>query len=224
MATIFIRTAIIYFIFFFSVRIVGKRQIGELQLSEFITMIMISELAVNSIQDISIHISYSIIPVIFLLCAEVIVSFLVTKSQTLKKLFFGTPSIIIRDGKIDQKQLSKLRISVNELLSELRICGYSDINDIDYAIIEQNGQISVFPKHKKRPATVEDLKKSSKASSLPFAIVTDGDISKNDLRYLKKDESWLYDYLAKHNIDLKSIYLMTLNKEGETNIIYKEEK
>ena len=142
MATIFIRTIIIYVFFFLSLRIVGKRQIGELQLSELITMLMLSELAVNSIQDISIPLSYSVIPVIFLLCSEIIISFLAAKSQTLKKLFFGSPNIIIKNGKIDQKQLAKLRISINELLSEIRLKGYSNIEDIDYAIIEQNGQFA----------------------------------------------------------------------------------
>ena len=224
MATVFIRTAIIYVIFFLSVRIVGKRQIGELQLSELITMLMLSELAVNSIQDISIPLSYSIIPVIFLLCAEIIISYLSIKSQFLKKIFFGTPCIIIKDGKIDQKQLAKLRISVNELLSEIRLNGYSDVEDIDYAIIEQNGQISVFPKHKKLPASIEDLYEKRKPSPLPFAIITDGKVNKNDLFHIGKDEKWLEGYLKKHNLRLDDIFLLTSNRCGDINIIYKEEK
>lgn len=224
MATIFIRTAIIFFIFFFSIRIVGKRQVGELQLSELITMLMISELAVNSIQDISIPISYSIIPMIFLLCAEVIVSFLAIKSQRLKKLLYGSPSIIIQNGEIDQKQLSKLRISVNELLSELRLKGFSNVRDIDYAIIEQNGQISIFPKRDKQPLTLGDTDIKKDGDELPFAIVTDGDISQNDLTHLGKDEKWLVGYLKKRNIELSSIYLMTLSRKGNIDIIYKEGK
>ena len=174
MATVFIRTAIIYLIFFISVRLIGKRQIGELQLSEFITTLMMSELAVNSIQDISIPVSYSIIPVIFLLCIEIIISFLSTKSQTLKRLLFGSPSVIIRDGKIDQKQLSKMRMSVNELLSELRLKDCPDIDEVDYAIVEQNGKLSVFPKLKKQNVTKEELNIKSNEDTLYFSIITDG--------------------------------------------------
>ena len=224
MATVFIRTAIIYIIFFFSVRIVGKRQIGELQLTEFITTLMMSELAVNSIQDISVPVSYSIIPVIFLLCAEIIISFLATKSQIMKKILFGSPSMIIKDGKIDQKQLSKLRMSVNELLSELRLKDCSSIEDVDYAIVEQNGKLSVFPKSKKQNVTKEDMNITSADDTLSFSLITDGVISAEDLKYLGKNEKWLMTYLNKRNIKLESIFLMTMGKSGHINLIYKEDK
>ena len=224
MATVFIRTAIIYFIFFFSIRIVGKRQIGELQLSEFITTLMMSELAVNSIQDISIPISYSVIPVIFLLCVEIIISFLSTKSQWLKNLLFGSPSIIIKNGKIDQKQLTKLRMSVNELLSELRLKDISNVDEVDYAIIEQNGKLSVFPKPKKQNVTREDMKIKADGDTLTFSLITDGEISRNDLYYVGKDEAWLKDYLKKRNIEIKDVFLLTMGKSGHVSIVFKEEK
>lgn len=222
MATVFVRTAIIYLIFFISVRIIGKRQIGELQLSEFITTLMMSELAVNSIQDISIPVSYSIIPVIFLLCVEIIVSFLSTKSQIIKKLLFGSPSIIIKNGKIDQKQLSKLRMSVNELLSELRLKDISSIEDVDYAIVEQNGKLSVFPKLKKQNITKEDLNISSGEDTISFSLVTDGEVSKEGLKYLGKDEKWLNAYLERKHIDMKDVFLLTMGKSGRVSIVYKE--
>ncbi len=224
MATVFVRTAIIYFIFFFSVRIVGKRQIGELQLSEFITTLMMSELAVNSIQDISIPVSYSFIPVIFLLCIEIIISFLSTKSQWLKNLLFGSPSIIIKNGKIDQKQLAKLRMSVNELLSELRLKDISSVDEVDYAVIEQNGKLSVFPKPKKQNVTREDMKIKADGDTLTFSLITDGEISRNDLYYVGKDEAWLKDYLKKRNIEIKDVFLLTMGKSGRVSIVFKEEK
>ena len=224
MATVFVRTAIIYFIFFFSIRIVGKRQIGELQLSDFITTLMMSELAVNSIQDISIPVSYSFIPVIFLLCIEIIISFLSTKSQWLKNLLFGSPSIIIKNGKIDQKQLTKLRMSVNELLSELRLKDISSVDEVDYAVIEQNGKLSVFPKQKKQNVTREDMKIKADDDTLTFSLITDGEISRNDLYYVGKDEVWLKDYLKKRNIEVKDVFLLTMGKSGRVSIVFKEEK
>ena len=225
MTTVLTRTAIMYFIFIFSIRIMGKRQIGELQLSELVTTLMLSEIAISSIQDISMPLSYSILPTAFLLSSEVIISFLATKSSGIKKLFFGTPNIIIKEGKIDQKELSKLRMSINELLSELRLKDISEIDDVDYAIIEHNGKISVFPKMGKRPLCKEDIDlKSDKENSLPFAVITDGDVSKTGLGYANKNEKWLKNYLNKKKIDKSDIYLMTVNREGKINIIYKEEK
>ena len=148
MATVLLRTVIIYFIFTISVRLVGKRQIGELQLSEFVTMLMLSELAINCIQDISFPMSYSLLPMIFLLCSEVIISFLITKSRKMKNLFLGAPNIIIKEGILNQNELAKQRMSINELLSELRLKDIDDISKVDYAIIEPNGKLSVFEKKK----------------------------------------------------------------------------
>ena len=116
MATVLIRTAIIYVLFIFAIRLMGKRQVGEMQLSELITTFMLSELAINPIQDISIPIAYSIIPLIFLLTMEVIMSFVSTKSSTFKKLFMGTPSVIIRDGILNQKELLEMLLVLHHLL------------------------------------------------------------------------------------------------------------
>ena len=146
MATVLIRTAIIYVLFTIAIRLMGKRQVGELQISELITTFMLSELAINPIQDISIPIAYALVPLVFLFSMEVITSFLVTKLPKFRRAFMGAPSIIIRSGELDQKELGRLRISISELLSELRLKNVSKIEDVDYAILEQNGQLSVFLK------------------------------------------------------------------------------
>jgi uncharacterized membrane protein YcaP (DUF421 family) len=214
MATVLLRTVIIYFIFTLSVRLVGKRQIGELQLSEFVTTLMLSELAINCIQDISFPISYSLLPLIFLLSAEVIISFLVTKSKKIKKLFLGAPNIIIKEGILNQKELSKQRMSINELLSELRLKDIDDISMVDYAIIEQNGKLSVFEK-KKGGGRVDK-------SQFCYAIITDGELNENDLEYLSIDKKWVDDYLKSKGYQMEQIFLMTLTKDKKTNIILKE--
>ena len=162
MVTVLIRTAIIYLLLLLALRLTGKRQVGELQISELITTFMISELATSPIQDLSIPLIYSIIPIVFLLCAEIILSFLATKSKKLKKLFFGDPSFIIKNGKLDQDELGKLRIGINEFLWELRIKDVSDIDDVEYAILEQNGKLSVFLKSEKQPLCLEDIKTKKK--------------------------------------------------------------
>ena len=215
MATVLLRTVIIFFIFTFSVRIVGKRQIGELQLSEFVTTLMLSELAINCIQDISFPFSYSLFPMIFLLCSEVIISFLITKSKKIKNLFLGAPNIIIKEGIIDQKELLRQRMSINELLSELRLKDINDISKVDFAIIEQNGKLSVFEKK-----TGERVDKSQ----FCYAVITDGEINRNDFEYLNIDEDWLCNFTRSKGYELNEIFLMTLTKDKKSNIILKDKK
>lgn len=214
MATVLLRTVIIYFIFTISVRLVGKRQIGELQLSEFVTMLMLSELAINCIQDISFPISYSLLPMIFLLCSEVIISFLITKSRKMKNLFLGAPNIIIKEGILNQRELAKQRMSINELLSELRLKDIDDISKVDYAIIEPNGKLSVFEK-KKGGGSVDK-------TDFCYAIIIDGEIDEGSLEYLKIDENWIEKFLKSKGYKLNEIFLMTLTRDKKSSIILKD--
>ena len=211
MATVLIRTAIIYILFTFAIRLMGKRQVGEMQLSELITTFMLSELAINPIQDISIPIAYSIIPLVFLFSMEIVTSFLATKIPSFRRAFVGTPSIIIKNGVLDQAELSRLRISINELLSELRLKNIGSIDEVDFAILEQNGQLSVFTK-------------SNSNGNLSHALVTDGNINSSELLIVNRDENWLYKELKKRGLALERVFLMTIDDEGKIYIIIKEEK
>lgn len=213
MATVLIRTAIIYILFTIAIRLMGKRQVGELQISELITTFMLSELAINPIQDISIPIAYALIPLVFLFAMEVITSFLVTKLPKFRRAFMGAPSIIIRAGVLDQKELGRLRISISELLSELRLKNVSKIEDVDYAILEQNGQLSVF------------LKGNLQASTgIAHAIIQDGDINYSALDEAQKSPDWIDTELKKRGLSLCEIFLMTYDEKGVINIIKKEDK
>ena len=214
MATVLLRTVIIYFIFTISVRLVGKRQIGELQLSEFVTMLMLSELAINCIQDISFPMSYSLLPMIFLLCSEVIISFLITKSRKMKNLFLGAPNIIIKEGILNQNELAKQRMSINELLSELRLKDIDDISKVDYAIIEPNGKLSVFEK-KKGGGSVDK-------TDFCYAIIVDGEVDEGSLDYLKIDKYWIEKFLKSKGYKLNEIFLMTLTRDKKSSIILKD--
>ncbi len=222
MATVFVRTIIIYLLFITTIRLMGKRQVGELQLSELIVTFMLSELAANPIQDISIPLAYSIVPLLLLLTIEVILSFLVTKSKLMTKLFFGNPSIIIKNGTLDQKELARLRIGVNELLGELRLKGFADISEIECAIIEQNGKLSVFPKVEKQPATLEDLEIQKEESGIHLPIILDGSVDLSNLKNLNRTEKWLNKYLSKHNLKTENIFLLSCDNSGSINIIMKE--
>lgn len=215
MATVLIRTLIIYFVFILSIRLLGKRQVGELELSELVITFMLSELATVPIQDPSIPLSYVLIPVVILLSCEVIFSFLVTKSNFLKNIIIGNPSYIIKKGKLDQKELSKLRMGVGELLGELRLKNVSDISNVDYAILEEDGKLSVFEKE-------ECVGKAS--GGIAHALIIDGSINISNLDIAGKDKKWVYRYLKKHNLELENVFLLTCDDDGSTNIIIKEEK
>lgn len=205
-------------------RLTGKRQIGELQISELIITFMISELATIPIQDLSIPISYSLFPIVLLLCYEIVVSFLITKSKFLKKLFSGNPSILIKNGKLDQKELAKSRIGINEFLGELRIKDVSDISQVDYAILEQNGQLSVFLKSENQPITLADMNIAKNNSGIGHAIIVDGDINESNLKGSNKNQDWLNRYLTNHNLKAENIFLLTVNDTNDINIIMKEIK
>lgn len=198
----------------FAIRLMGKRQVGELQLSELVTTLMLSELAINPIQDTSIPIAYSLIPLVFLLSLEVIMSFVMSKLPHVKRVLNGAPSVIIQGGRLNQRELSRLRISISEFLGELRLKDVGDISIVDYAILEENGQLSVF---------LKDGFDESKSTKIAHSVVLDGIINKSNLEYAKKDESWVYKYLKSKRIELKNVFLLTCDDENNVNIILKEE-
>ncbi len=207
MVTVFIRTLIIYFALIIAIRLLGKRQVGELELSELVITFMLSELATIPILDSSIPLSHAFIPIVVLITSEIVSSFLVMKLPFIKKLLNGNPSYIIKRGKINQKELARLRMGLPELLSELRLKDVGDVSDIDYAILEENGKLSVFEKDK---------------PPLAHALIIDGTVIKSNLELVKKDEKWLLSYLSKHKMKLGEVFLMTICDNNNINIIMKE--
>ncbi len=224
MATVLLRTTLIYVLLIGAMRMTGKRQIGELQISELIITLMISELATIPIQDLSIPISYSLFPILLLLCYEIIVSFSITKSDFLKKLFTGNPSIIIMKGKLNQKELEKSRIGISEFLGELRTKDVSDISQVDYAILEQDGQLSVFLKSENQPITLADLGAVQKNCGVCHAIIVDGKTNKSNLTVSQKNEAWLNKLLECRKIKKEDVFLLTVNDANDINIIMKDKK
>ncbi len=162
MALSFIRTAILYLLVVAGLRIMGKRQIGEMQPSELVVAIMISDLAAIPMQDIGISIFSGIIPMFTLIVMEILLSQLSLKSKKFRRLMTGKPSVIIHNGNILKEEMRKIRFNMDDLNEQLRIQGYTKISDINFAILETNGQLSIIPKPKKQAATVEDIEKKFK--------------------------------------------------------------
>ncbi len=224
MLTLFIRTVLIYAVLLCVLRLSGKRQIGELQLSELITALLLSELASAPIANVRIPILHAIVPILILVTMEVMISFFVTKSARLKKVFDGSPAILIRHGKIDQKELGKARISVEELLGQMRLKGFSTLSQIDYAIIEHNGQISFLPFAAEQPPSASDLSLSLCESGIDHPVIVDGVINEKALQAVQKEENWLYTKLQSQKLHVGDIFLCTANDQGECRFWKKQEE
>lgn len=224
MYTLFIRTVLSYIFLVGAMKLMGKRQIGQLELSEFVITMLLSELVALPLTDNTIPFTYSIVPIIILISCEVIISYLALKSNKLKKLFRVKPAIIINKGKISISQMEKMRIGLDELLSQLRIKNISDISDVEYAILEQNGQMSVIQKSTARNVTVEDLDLKPKEKGITHPLIVDGHISEFNLSLTSHDTSWLEKQLKKQNCKTEDVFLMTVDDTGKVNIIKKGSK
>ncbi len=222
MLTCLIRTVIIYLFLVLAIRTTGKRQIGELEISELVSTFLLSEIASAPIGNQEIPLSFAILPILTIISLEVIVSFLNTRSALMKKLFLGSPIILIRGGRLQQKELSKARMSVEELLSELRQNGVASIEEVAYAILENNGKLSVTPHAKHKPLTPEDLHLGAEESGIAHAIVVDGVIKKEALDSVGQSKDWLNKILRRNNYKLEEIFLLTVDDLGKTCIIKKE--
>ena len=224
MTTIFLRTIIIYVVLLTSMRLMGKRQIGELELSDLITTLLISEIASLPIADSNIPLSYAIIPIILLLTFEVLSSALLVKIPSAKRFISTRPTTLIRRGTLLYSQMKNARITADELISELRQQGILDISEIEYAILEQNGKISVIPKAEFKPLTAKDVGINAEDTGLFHIIIENGEINKIGVSEMKLDDNALDKLLKRENISLDQVYLMLISDHGKIQIIRKEEK
>jgi uncharacterized membrane protein YcaP (DUF421 family) len=198
-------------------RLMGKRQIGELQPYEFVITIMISDLAALPMQDTRLPLILGIIPIITLLFIKTILTQLQLKSQFTRKVLEGEPCILICKGKINFNTLKKQQINLDELMEELRLAGYFDLNDIEYAILENNGQMSFLTANSSE-SSKQSGNNSSKASTPKFPIiyVVDGHINKNSLTTSGKDKVWIENELKKHKINsIKDVVIAMTDTNGK---------
>ena len=214
--TVFIRTVVLYICVVAAMRIMGKRQLGELQPSEFVIALMISELATIPIDKTDMPLLHGIIPIIALVLLELLFSVLVIKSEFMRRLVTGSPVQIIKDGKLLMKRLSHLRICIDDVMEQLRLAGYSSISEIDSAIIETNGQLSVVPKEESRPVICSDLNLSPPQTHVPHTIISDGVLRKRNLEAVGINEKWLRKKLARYNItDYSQVAFLSVTDEKE---------
>ncbi len=215
MFTALVRTIILYIIIITGVRLMGKRQVGELEPSELVLSLLISDLAAVPMQDPGTPLYAGIIPILVLLSVTMLLSVATMKNSTIRTLICGRPSIIIQNGELNQKEMKRNRLTVDELLEELRCQGHTDPSAIQYAILETNGQLSILPKSQNLPATVGQLHIETPAVGLPLVIISDGRVVEQALSRLGRDYSWLDYQLKKHNFKQpEDIFLMTSDEHG----------
>lgn len=208
MAFIIVRCIILYFAVALAVRFMGKRQIGELQPSELVITILISELAAMPMQDIEQPILMGIIPIFTLAALEIAVSMTTLKSLKIRQLLYGKPIILVYKGVIFQKEMEKARVSIDDLTEAMRTNGVLRIEDIDYAILETNGNLSILPKE---------------AGDMPDLIIIDGKLLKRNMERRKLDRGWLENILRVQNVHSeKDIFLLAVYDSGKTHIVKKE--
>lgn len=221
MYTLFLRTVITYIIFVGAIRLMGKRQIGELELSEFVITMLLSEIAALPIADNTIPLTFSIIPIIVLLSLEVIISFIALKNRNIKRAVGGSPSILIKKGKLCKSEMEKTRIGIDELLCQLRLKNISDISDVEYAILEENGQISVIQNVKARNVTLEDLNINKEEKGIMHTLIADGQISDFNLKLIGHNRKWLEKQIKNQKCKLEDIFLFSVDDSGNINCIKK---
>ncbi|WP_392486113.1 DUF421 domain-containing protein [Haloimpatiens sp. FM7315] len=209
------RTIILYSVSMLALRLMGKRQIGELEPFELAIAIMISELASMPMQDTRIPIINGIIPVITLLIVQILVSIGQIKSEKIRILISGKPSILIDNGKINIYELKNQRININDLMEELRLKGYYDIGDIKFAILETSGQLSLMPNSSLNPVTKKDLNLNTPQDKLPITLIIDGKLNHKNLKISSKNMDWLNSQLKNNNISsVSDIFLGVLDSKN----------
>ncbi len=215
MAIIFVRTVILYFAILISMRIMGKRQLGEMEISEFIVAALIADLAATPLQDIGIPLLNGLVPIIIMFCFEIIIAGLNMRSIKLRKLTYGRPEIIIRNGRIIREAMQKNRFTLDELMQELRAQGLTDTAQVEYAVLETNGQLSIILKSGDQPATASQMGVDGDDVSYAHIIINEGRILDNNLELLGRDRRWLSNELKRQNFrSADEVYILTLSESG----------
>ena len=224
MLTAFFRTLILYFILMTGLRLMGKRQIGELEPSELVLTLIISDLAAVPMQDFGIPLVNGVFPIVTLLCVSLLLSFFSLKSIRFRGLVCGHPTVIVRDGKVLQENMARNRFTVDELYEQLRSQGYADLQSVKYAILETSGQVSILPYAREAPITPKGAGLNVPDDvTLPVLLINDGRIMAQNLHGSGYDEAWLTGELKKRRLTSpRQVFLLTVDEAGSVVCVTKE--
>lgn len=219
----FTRTLILYGLVVLVMRLMGKRQIGQLQPFELVIAIMIADLASVPMQNRDLPLSAGIIPILTLLVVQVSLACLILRSPRIRRVICGNPSILIENGNLRRQELARLRMNTDDLLEQLRAKNYANLEDVEFAILETNGQLSVIPKSQRRPVNPADLQLPTKYEGLPLNLIVDGRVVRESLALAGLDKNWLREQLIRHGLTgPEEVFFASLDTEGHLYFCRKE--
>lgn len=218
-----LRTAILYLVLFVTIRLMGKRQLGEMEPMEFVVSMLIANLAAVPMQETGIPLLAGLIPILIVLAIELLFSVVIYRSVGLRRLLCGKPVILIQNGKLQQENLKKTRVNPDELTAYLRLQGVVDIETVQYAILETNGSVSTLLYSKYQPASAKDAGVEAQKQALPVTLISGGTLLRDNLRLLGKTESWVEQRLKAYHCTVKNVYLMTCTPGGKLYLAIRQE-
>ncbi len=220
----YVRTIFLYLVLIFVIRMMGKRQVGEMEPSEFVVTMLVANLASIPMQDGAIPLFSGLVPILTVLGMELVISWLTVKSIAMRKLFCGKPVILVENGRILEDNLRATRVTLDELTGHLRQKDVLSVADVQYAILETNGELSVFPFPEKMPACAGDVGVRVQPQRLPVTVICDGLLLEENLKKLGKDSAWLTTSLKKHKADISHTLIFMADADGNVYFQPKGEK
>ena len=217
-----IRTILLYIFLTVAVRLMGKRQIGDLQTTELVVTLLISDIAVIPMQNTSVPLLSGLVPILILIVCEIVMSVIMLKNGKFRKLVCGSPVMVIENGKILQDKMKSLRMTTEDLCVQLRQQNVFCIDDVQYCIAETNGQLSVLQKPSKRTVCAEDLNIKGDDFGIEVVVISDGELLDNSVKLCGFGKDWIMQRLSENDIKINDVFIMTVNSKGEYNIIRKE--
>ena len=219
----YIRTVILYLVLIAVIRLMGKRQIGQMEPAEFVVTMLVANLAAIPMQDGGIPLLSGVVPILTVLGMELVLAAAAMGSVWVRRVLCGKPVILIENGKISQSALRATRVTLDELTGHLREKDILDLKSVQYAILETNGNLSVFPYPKEMPASAKEAGVQVKEQYLPISIIEDGYLYEENLTVAKKDKKWVQQILDEHRASLKQTWLLTVDEKGHVLWIPKED-
>ncbi len=218
----YIRTIVLYLVLIFCVRLMGKRQIGQMEPSEFVVTMLVANLATIPMQNEGLPLYGGIVPMLTVLGMELVLSGAMLRSIRLRKILCGKPVILIENGRILQQNLRATRVTLDELTGHLREKDVLDIRAVQYAILETNGNLSVFPFPSEMPPSAKEAGISPKDRFLPVTVISDGQLLRQNLQYAAKDENWVHQVLGEYRASIAGTWLLTVDKADQVVWLGKE--
>ncbi len=226
MLNVVLRTAVVYFFVVLTLRLMGKRQIGELEASELVVTIIISEIAAMPITDLGVPLASSILAILILMVLEILLSYLAYRNVHIRSLVYGKPSIFYQNGKMDQKEMKRQRFNVADLMEELRNNGAVSLKEVDFVLMEPNGKVSVILKSEHSPVTPTDMRIQSSPVRMSYVIVDNGNLIRGNMKRLGLDDRWLKDILEKKKLkSVREVFYLSMEEEtGQMVLLPKDKK